>query len=466
MFKYEALKPKGIMSERKGDRVPPGAMDEKNRTLSIADALRKAGLDQAADLLDKVIIPDPAKTGWENKPVSSVLRDAGLEDAAQIADAMENPVVAHMDMGEAGAEGEPHPLTAAQVDAGYDQAFAPTPDGEPGEATTVFSRAMSFMVEGFKKLKEPITEAVIGEAQKAVAAEAGVTLPPEALFAPGEDPFEGTTIDQKSVEVQSLAAIEGMKQEMQSAVEETGKALAEGNVDKATGIAQNLFNRMEAAGVKEMPKEVQEMYTGVKDNLTAAIKEKDPKAKSLLFKFACGAADFIPVVGPAKMLIEAAAGKTLGGDELKGWKRFLHGAEGLVFLAVDCTGFGAVGTKLAKAGKSGAMAAKLMTRSAALMRVLKVPRKVYGPVFTAGRFLVRHPRLGAIATRGMMSIIKGRKLRLVKELPGMLKPKAGETAQPDDITPEMVANPTRREGAELEATPPDYDIEVGAQAAA
>lgn len=334
-------------------------------------------------------------------------------------------------------ESKPRPLSADDVNDGYDHAFATRPDGEPGEATQVFDQAGSALAEGLAQRHEPIGEGEITEAADAEAAN-------DAQYAADENPFEGTTIDPKSVEARTLAAVEGMKQDMQKAVEEAGKALAEGDTDKASEIAKGLFTNLEAVGVKDLPPEVQAMYTDVKDNLTAAIKEKDPTAKAKLYKFACGAADFIPVAGPAKMLVEAVAGKTLGGDQLSGWKRFLHGTEGLVFLAVDLTGFGVVATKLAKGGKSGLMAAKLMTRSAALLRVLKAPRSVYRPVFTAGRFLMRHPRLGQLATRGLNTIIKGRKLRLAKELPSIVRSE--------------VADVTKRDGMELESTPPDYEL--------
>jgi hypothetical protein len=105
------------------------------------------------------------------------------------------------------------------------------------------------------------------------------------------------------------------------------------------------------------------------------------------------------------------------------------------------------------------MAAKLMTRTAAFMRVMKVPAKMYRPLFNAGRFLIRHPRLAAVATRGLMAVMKGRKIRRAVELPKYLK---SETSVPD-VAPEQVANPAEREGMALE-TPPDY--EVGADQAA
>lgn len=349
--------------------------------------------------------------------------------------------------------GEPPRLSTGEVNAGYEASFEPQADGEPGGAMRMLEEGPAELAEGLAHRTEPVDEDEVQAAVDAEEGEAGVPIPEEARFTSAENPFEGTSIDPKSVEARMLIAVEGMKAEIQKALEEAGEAIAEGKTEKAAAIAKDLFARMEAAGIKDMPVDVQEMYAGVKINLEAAIKEEDPSAKARLYKFACGAADFIPVIGPAKMLVEAVAGKTLGGEQLEGWKRFLHGTEGLVFLAIDLTGYGAVATKLVKAGKSGLMAAKLITRTAALMRVLKVPRVVYRSVFNAGLFLARHPKLAQLATRGLMGIIKGRKLRLAKEHPGILKTATGMEPQPDDLTPEQVATPSERPGMSLEGEP-------------
>lgn len=354
----------------------------------------------------------------------------------------------HLDKKKFPLEITPRPLRAADVDRGYNAAFKNGPDGEPGEAHLVFDQAMPALAAGLRERTQPINEAELRRALLAESSSGDTGMPDTALFDATEDPFENTSIDPESVEVHLLTSIEGLKQELEKTITEVGAALAHGDVNEAATIARGMFVRFEDIGIKNLPQSARDLYAGVKHNLEAAIKADNPEAKSRLYKFACGAADFIPVVGPAKMLAEAASGKTFGGEELTGWKRFLHGAEGLTFLAVDLTGFGAVATKLAKAGKGGLMSAKLLTRTAALMRVLKVPRTTYQPIFRSGAFLLRHPRLAQLATRGMNTVIKGRRLRLTQELPGMIQ---------GDLSESMVTEPTQRDGMILE-TPPNYEL--------
>lgn len=338
---------------------------------------------------------------------------------------------------------QPRPLTADDVNRGYDAAFHEHANGEPGEAHLVFDQTITALAQGLGERTEPISEAELATALQSVEGDTSAH-PADVQWENQDNPFRETSIDPTSVEAQALKVMDGLKEELKTALAETGKALAEGDTDSAATIARTILSRCEAAGLEQMSPETQAWYEGIKKNLQAVFETDNPTAKSRLYKLACGAADFIPVVGPAKMLAEAAQGQTLGGDTLTGWKRFLHGAEGLTFLAIDLTGFGAVATKLAKAGKGGLMSAKLLTRTAALMRVLKVPRQAYMPVFRAGAFLLRHPRLAQLATRGIEGMAKGRKLRLTKELP--------ET---------LIANPTERDGMELD-TPPDYELAAAA----
>ncbi len=227
-----------------------------------------------------------------------------------------------------------------------------------------------------------------------------------------ENPFEGTSIDPDSVQKHVLEAYAGVMAGLDEALEAAGRALAEGNMDDAGTLAKQFAQRLEASAKQHLPPEVVAMYEDVYQHLDAIIQEQDPQAKSRLYEFACAAMDFIPLAGPAKMIGEAAAGKTLGGETLEGWKRVLHGLEGTVFLAIDLTGFGVVATKLAKAGKSATMGPRLITRSAAFLRAIGVSREIYKPVYTAGSFLLRHPRLGQLATRGLEDVIKMRQARL------------------------------------------------------
>lgn len=61
--------------------------------------------------------------------------------------------------------------------------------------------------------------------------------------------------------------------------------------------------------------------------------------------------DFLPIIGSAKMLIEGVLGKQYGTNkELTGKVRILHGASGLLFLALDVTGVGAIASEAGKLG--------------------------------------------------------------------------------------------------------------------
>ena len=69
------------------------------------------------------------------------------------------------------------------------------------------------------------------------------------------------------------------------------------------------------------------------------------------------------------------------------------------------------------------MAPKLITRTAALLRVAGVSRSVYKPVFKCGSFLMRYPRLGQATTKGLEWMMKARKTRLATDIPNILKEK-------------------------------------------
>lgn len=71
---------------------------------------------------------------------------------------------------------------------------------------------------------------------------------------------------------------------------------------------------------------------------------------------ATNAADFVPVVGSGKMIMESLRGKQYGTDkEINGIGRAVHGAAGAVFLAADLTGAGAVTSVGGKALVRGSM---------------------------------------------------------------------------------------------------------------
>lgn len=60
-------------------------------------------------------------------------------------------------------------------------------------------------------------------------------------------------------------------------------------------------------------------------------------------------ADFVPVVGSIKMIMEGLKGEQYGTEkEIKGVERVVHTASGVVFLALDLTGIGAIASELGK----------------------------------------------------------------------------------------------------------------------
>lgn len=116
--------------------------------------------------------------------------------------------------------------------------------------------------------------------------------------------------------------------------------------------------------------------------------------------------DFIPVLGPGKMLIEAKNGKTLDGAKLEGWKRALHALEGGAFLILDLTGVGAIGTKAAKGSVLGA---KIFTRSAAMARKIGLGREIYTPLFKTGKAITRNKTLAKVVDRTFDQFITKRR---------------------------------------------------------
>lgn len=92
------------------------------------------------------------------------------------------------------------------------------------------------------------------------------------------------------------------------------------------------------------------------------------------------AVDYAPVVGSAKMVGEAAAGKRLSGEKISGMDRIKHGAKGAAFLAADLTGVGEV----ARLGKAGIAAAKI-GEAAAVKALGKQALKESGKLHARGK---------------------------------------------------------------------------------
>ncbi len=66
-------------------------------------------------------------------------------------------------------------------------------------------------------------------------------------------------------------------------------------------------------------------------------------------RIATNVTDFVPVVGSIKMIMEGWKGEQYGTEkEIKGVGRVIHTVSGVVFLALDLTGIGAIASELGK----------------------------------------------------------------------------------------------------------------------
>ena len=101
------------------------------------------------------------------------------------------------------------------------------------------------------------------------------------------------------------------------------------------------------------------------------------------------------------MILESAKGKTLGGEKINGWKRFLHGIEGSAYLFLDLSGVG----EIAKLEKVVSPSAKLVTRGAALMRKSGISREVSSTVFKTGKFIGQHPVLSKFLDKKVTNFV-------------------------------------------------------------
>lgn len=192
--------------------------------------------------------------------------------------------------------------------------------------------------------------------------------------------------------VDSLHVIEPLIEE---AISKSGRAFQE------TDFAQNLkaiFEKIKSQVPGEYWEEVEQELRSL---------QAQPEI-SRLKKIGSVGLDFIPVIGPGKMLVEAYKGRTLDGTRLEGWKRALHSLEGACFLILDATGVGAVATKATKGSLIGA---RLFTRSAALARELGLARELYRPIYKTGVAIKKNPVLSRLVDHTFDQILEQRRLR-------------------------------------------------------
>lgn len=73
--------------------------------------------------------------------------------------------------------------------------------------------------------------------------------------------------------------------------------------------------------------------------------------KEKIKRIATNVTDFVPVIGSAKMILEGIKGEQMGTNKkIESWSRIIHGTSGVVFLVLDLTGIGAIGSELGKIG--------------------------------------------------------------------------------------------------------------------
>lgn len=205
------------------------------------------------------------------------------------------------------------------------------------------------------------------------------------------------------------------KKEFDEAVRDVNALLDKEEFDEARKSARTFIEKMKAKAGKYFEGKIDDWFSEYDDLTQQADGASQSTKKERLLKLAMEGVDFIPVVGPMKMLAESAAGRTLSGAKLTKFKRMFHAMEGATFLALDLTGVGAVA--------KGANASKLITRSSALMRKMGVARKAYMPIFKFGKFISRHPALAKVADKVIKYTIlrrKKRKTAFVKSIPGIV----------------------------------------------
>lgn len=163
-------------------------------------------------------------------------------------------------------------------------------------------------------------------------------------------------------------------------------------------------------------------FVNIYGQMVEQVELKEPSAKMQLLSTGL---DILPFVGGAKILAEGAVGKNLVGEDLSLKKRALYMAEGTLWLTVDTVALGA-GAVTAPAGGSGGLlvegaamalkapkAAKLVTRTAAVIRAAKGAGKGSRAIYNAGRFLVEHPELAAKADKLVARGVEARKAALL-----------------------------------------------------
>lgn len=181
---------------------------------------------------------------------------------------------------------------------------------------------------------------------------------------------------------------------------------------------------LDAAYIDNAIREIQD-FINIYGQMVEQVELKEPSAKMQLLSTGL---DILPFVGGAKIMVEGAVGKNLVGEDLSLKKRALYVGEGALWLTVDAVAIGA-GAVSAGAGAGvvetaglalkAPKAAKLITRSAAVIRATKGAGKGSRAVYNVGRFLVEHPTIAKQADKVVARGVEARKAALLAA-PGKL----------------------------------------------
>lgn len=196
--------------------------------------------------------------------------------------------------------------------------------------------------------------------------------------------------------------------------------------EKVMAFLNEQIARMQAMGldstyIENAIREIQD-FINIYGQMVEQTELKEPSAKMQLLSTGL---DILPFVGGAKIMAEGAVGKNMVGENLSLKKRALYVGEGALWLTVDTVALGA-GLVTAPAGGEGGIlvegaalalkapkAAKLVTRSAAVIRATKGAGKGSRAIYNVGRFLVEHPTIAKQADKVVARGVEARKAALL-----------------------------------------------------
>ncbi|HPH78885.1 MAG TPA: hypothetical protein PLH65_02270 [bacterium] len=180
------------------------------------------------------------------------------------------------------------------------------------------------------------------------------------------------------------------------------------DLSKARDLIQQSLAKKSTVWLEEQNRQINEKYEQIKQ-----AKASDSPVKMALVT----GLKLSPFAGPLSDISEGVVGQDLYGQKLTRGQQAYKIIEGSIFLAIDATGYGAIATEGVKAGK-------LITRSAALMRQLKVSPRLYKSIYSAGLFIKRNQHIARLADTMLSTVLVAKQSRQAQGLED-LKPLLG-----------------------------------------